>query len=74
MAQNTLKHFLTFTGLIIISLIIILSTLPSVSAATPTLYAEAAILMDADTGQILYSKNPNQKMASASLTKIMACL
>lgn len=36
--------------------------------------AEAAVLMDADTGQILYSRNGEQRMAPASITKIMTAL
>ena len=38
------------------------------------LYAESAILVDADTGQILFEKNMNKKMYPASITKIMTCL
>lgn len=38
------------------------------------LYAQAAILMDADTGEILYEKNAYQRMEPASLTKIMTCM
>lgn len=40
----------------------------------PQLYAQAAILMDADTGQVLYGKMERQRMYPASLTKIMTCL
>lgn len=40
----------------------------------PELYAEAAILMDAATGQVLYGKNERVRMEPASLTKIMTCL
>ena len=40
----------------------------------PELYAEAAVLMDADTGQVLYGKNEDLQMQPASLTKIMTCL
>lgn len=40
----------------------------------PQVSAEAAILMDADTGTILYSKNINEKLYPASTTKIMTCL
>ncbi len=36
--------------------------------------APSAILMDADTGTILYSKNANKEMAPASVTKIMTLL
>lgn len=38
------------------------------------LSAGAAILMDADTGQVLYEKNSRQKMYPASITKIMTGL
>lgn len=40
----------------------------------PQVSAQAAILMDADTGAILYSKNINEKLYPASTTKIMTCL
>lgn len=40
----------------------------------PQLFAEAAVLMDADTGQVLYGKAEHQRMYPASLTKIMTCL
>lgn len=43
-------------------------------ADPPELYAESAILVDADTGQILLEKNMNKKMYPASITKIMTCL
>lgn len=38
------------------------------------LYAQSAVLMDADTGRILFEKNGNQVMAMASTTKIMTLL
>lgn len=40
----------------------------------PDVIAETAILMDADTGTILYQKNMDQVMYPASITKIMTCL
>ena len=40
----------------------------------PLIGAEAAILMDADTGEILYSKNIDEHLYPASTTKIMTCL
>ena len=42
--------------------------------AGPRIGAEAAILMDADTGVILYAKNIHEKLYPASTTKIMTCL
>lgn len=40
----------------------------------PTIIAEAAVLMDADTGQILYEKNSHKTMPPASITKLMTAL
>lgn len=40
----------------------------------PSLYATAAVLMDADTGRILYSKNGDAFMSNASTTKILTCI
>ena len=39
-----------------------------------TIYAQAAVLMDADSGRILYDKNGAQILAMASTTKIMTCI
>lgn len=41
------------------------------TVAQPELQAEAAILMEAQSGQILYSKNAEQTMYPASITKIL---
>ena len=40
----------------------------------PQVYAEAAIVMEAGTGTILYSKNIDQQMYPASITKLMTVL
>lgn len=42
--------------------------------ALPEISAEAAILMDAATGDILYEKNSRQKEFPASITKLMTVL
>lgn len=42
--------------------------------AGPQVYAESAIIMEASTGTILYSKNADQQMEPASITKIMTVL
>ncbi len=39
-----------------------------------SLYATAAVLMDADSGRVLYGKNEDAVMAMASTTKIMTCI
>ncbi len=40
----------------------------------PEIQAEAAITVDADSGEILFSKSKNKKMFPASLTKLMTAL
>ncbi|MCM1056725.1 MAG: serine hydrolase [Firmicutes bacterium] len=39
-----------------------------------SLYATAAVLMDGDTGRVLYGKNADTPMAMASTTKILTCI
>ncbi|SFR01767.1 D-alanyl-D-alanine carboxypeptidase family protein [Desulfoscipio geothermicus] len=43
-------------------------------AFLPVISAESAVLMDVDTGQILYSKNHLQQRPMASTTKVMTAL
>lgn len=38
------------------------------------LYAKSAVLMDGDSGEILYEKNGHEAMANASTTKILTCI
>ncbi len=61
----------------IIYFILILALLPMAVHAEgePTdLYARSAVLMDADTGRILFGKNAREQMPMASTTKIMTLL
>lgn len=46
----------------------------AVSEEKPDLQAQAAIVMDANTGDILYGKNIHQKREPASTTKIVTCM
>lgn len=48
-----------------------------VQAAEPVeteLYAKAAVLMDAESGRVLYEKNGKEILAMASTTKILTCI
>jgi D-alanyl-D-alanine carboxypeptidase (penicillin-binding protein 5/6) len=47
---------------------------PSGQPKPPTITARAAILIDADTGEILYSHNANARVPMASTTKIMTAM
>ena len=42
--------------------------------AGPAIGAESAILLEANTGVILYAKNIDEKLYPASTTKLMTCL
>ena len=44
------------------------------NSASLNLYAKSAVLMDADSGRVLYEKNGSQVMPMASTTKIMTCI
>lgn len=46
----------------------------SVSAQELKLNAKAAVIMDAESGKVLYGKSKDQKMPNASTTKILTCL
>lgn len=40
----------------------------------PDIKAKSAILIDADTGAVIYEKNPDEKMYPASITKVLTAL
>jgi len=58
--------------------ILLLETEMEVYASEPPketeLYAKSAVLMDADSGRILYEKDGYTAMANASTTKILTCI
>jgi D-alanyl-D-alanine carboxypeptidase (penicillin-binding protein 5/6) len=43
-------------------------------AGAPQVQARAAILMDAETGQVLYAKNAHKPLPPASITKVMTAI
>lgn len=44
------------------------------NSTTSQLYAQSAVLMDADNGRVLLEKNGNEVLPMASTTKIMTCI
>ena len=48
--------------------------LPAEAAEAPTISAKGCVLMDAQTGQVLFSLNDQEKLPMASTTKIMTTL
>ncbi|MGB3960513.1 MAG: D-alanyl-D-alanine carboxypeptidase, partial [bacterium] len=55
-------------------IIVISWTLPAVAADGLQLEAEAAVVMDGETGRVLWAKNPHLPLPPASTTKIMTIL
>lgn len=60
----------------IISAILLLTLCVSniFATQTPELYCKSAILMDNDSGKILYGTNPNEKVYPASTTKVLTAI
>ncbi len=55
-------------------LLVLIWPMQRVEAEELSLYATAAVLMDADTGRVLYGKKEEDFMSNASTTKIMTCI
>lgn len=55
----------------LLALLLLVTALPVSAEGELELASEAAVLIDADTGQVLYDKNAHQQMYPASITKIM---
>lgn len=54
--------------------VIAASLSPLSQAAAPEVKAKSAILIDAETAQVLYEKDPDARLAPASITKVMTML
>lgn len=65
--------FFRFLGILLV-LGCLLSLASPTARAELNLASEAAILMDAATGQVLYEKNMHQRMYPASITKVMTAM
>jgi D-alanyl-D-alanine carboxypeptidase (penicillin-binding protein 5/6) len=57
---------------VVVALMVSLS--PLSQAAAPELKAKSAILIDFETGQVLYENDPDTQLAPASVTKVMTML
>lgn len=68
-----MKHFLRRGAAALAAFLTLLCLLPCRAYAVGT-SASAAVLMDADSGRVLYAQNENARMGIASTTKIMTAL
>ena len=71
-----MKHIKILTTLIISVVFTIILPIISVFAEdnTPQIYSEAALLIDAKTGKVLYAKNEKEHKYPASTTKILTAI
>ena len=73
--RNLLQRiFSLFIFLIILSICLPRQICAAEQKENLKLYAKAAVLMDADSGRVLYGKNPEEVLPMASTTKIMTCI
>ncbi len=70
----TLKRFISIFLIINILLCIYCPTAYASASTKPDLYSDAAIVIDAKTGQIIFEKNAYAKEYPASITKILTTL
>ena len=73
-ARATLKPFRAALAALLALLAGAAPALAQTSSSGPRLQARAAIVMEASTGDVLYSKNADQRRAIASTTKLMTVL
>ena len=70
-----MKKYIVF---LVFCAVIIINAPAAVKSArmpdVPLIESETAVLIDGDTGQILYDKNMNRRMYPASITKVMTAL
>ncbi|MTT31237.1 D-alanyl-D-alanine carboxypeptidase [Terrilactibacillus sp. BCM23-1] len=62
---------------LILCMLVLITLIPNVqvrAAGGPAVSAQAAILMDQNSGRVLYEKNKHKKMRIASITKVMTAL
>lgn len=57
-----------------LSLVMLFASMPRASAEEFSVSAESAVVVNGETGEIIYGKNQNKKMPMASTTKILTAL
>ena len=68
------KKRITVIRSFLIFMLLLLAAPVSAKAEDMQLYAQSAVLMDGDSGRILFGKNEQEVRAMASTTKIMTCI
>lgn len=77
MITQITKHGKTFLAIILIGVMIIASSCPvyaKTSKIALSLSGKRAVIMDMDSGKVIYSKNAKTKCHNASTTKLMTAI
>ncbi len=72
--MNIHRWLRVFVAALIVSLAAAQTAMAAKLPAPPRITAEAAILVEASTGRVIYEKNADRLMYPASMTKMMTCL
>lgn len=68
------KHFISFVLFTLFFFNILISGVSAEPSAAPQLVSEAAILIDRDSGRVLFEQNADKRLYPASTTKIMTAI
>ncbi|WP_229683020.1 D-alanyl-D-alanine carboxypeptidase family protein [Virgibacillus oceani] len=68
------KIMIMMTAMVMLNVYFSMKTFAGSDESIPTLSSDAAIMIDADNGSVLYEKNADEKMYPASLTKIATAI
>ncbi|MCR5482256.1 MAG: D-alanyl-D-alanine carboxypeptidase [Clostridia bacterium] len=69
-----MKKIITYVLVAVLSLVFSAAPIFAGGSDIPVIVAEGAILIDAKTGTVLYSKNSDAQFEPASTTKMMTCI
>ncbi|MBP5200152.1 MAG: D-alanyl-D-alanine carboxypeptidase [Schwartzia sp.] len=74
MHRVVLHRFFRVAALVVLAAVFAAGTAFAALPAPPWISAEAAILVEASTGRVIYEKNADRLMYPASMTKMVTCL
>ena len=72
--ENDMKKFKLLSLLLIVLLFAALLPVSATAVTEPDINAKAAIIVDADSGEVYFEKNADQRIQPASTTKLMTAL
>ena len=72
--MHTFQRVFRVAALAVLAAVFAIRTAFAALPAPPRITAEAAILVEASTGRVIYEKNADRLMYPASMTKMVTCL